>query len=59
MTEKLLNKPPFRFIFDIIQETTKVNYKEYINIIQKIWDIIFIKKLKSEIKLSMKFNIKL
>ncbi|KRX06645.1 hypothetical protein PPERSA_13124 [Pseudocohnilembus persalinus] len=23
MTEKLLNKPPFRFIFDIIQETTK------------------------------------
>jgi TRAF3-interacting protein 1 len=24
MTEKLLTKPPFRYIFDIVQETTKV-----------------------------------
>ena len=26
MSEKLLTKPPFRYIFDIISETTKVTY---------------------------------
>ena len=27
MSEKLLQKPPFRYIFDIFQETTKVKNK--------------------------------